>query len=95
MNSILALSLLIKDLFKYEVEEKKLARSVGIMNLVSVPFGGIPLCHGAGGLAVHYRFGARTGGSNIMIGLLFVAIAFFATSELLSIILYYGFPPIT
>lgn len=88
MNSILAMSLLIKDFFKCEVEERKLARSVGIMNLVSVPFGGIPLCHGAGGLAAHYRFGARTGGSNIMIGLLFVAIAFFATPELLSIIPY-------
>ena len=35
------------------------------------------MCHGAGGLAAHYRFGARTGGSNIMIGLLFVAIALF------------------
>ncbi|MFQ6062333.1 MAG: putative sulfate/molybdate transporter, partial [Methanosarcinales archaeon] len=88
MNSILAMSLLIKDFFKYEVEEKKLAKSVGIMNLVSVPLGGLPMCHGAGGLAAHYRFGARTGGSNIMIGVLFIAIAFFATSELLSIIPY-------
>jgi SulP family sulfate permease len=30
------------------------------------------MCHGAGGLAAHYRFGARTGGSNIMIGILFL-----------------------
>jgi SulP family sulfate permease len=33
------------------------------------------MCHGAGGLAAHYRFGARTGGSNIMIGIIFVIIA--------------------
>jgi SulP family sulfate permease len=37
--------------------------------------GGMPVCHGAGGLAAHYRFGARTGGSNIMIGIIFVIIA--------------------
>ncbi len=30
------------------------------------------MCHGAGGLAAHYRFGARTGGSNLMIGAIFV-----------------------
>jgi SulP family sulfate permease len=35
----------------------------------------MPMCHGAGGLAAHYRFGARTGGSNIMIGVLFLIIA--------------------
>jgi SulP family sulfate permease len=36
---------------------------------------GMPMCHGAGGLAAHYRFGARTGGSNLMIGAIFVVIA--------------------
>ena len=34
--------------------------------------GGIPLCHGAGGLAAHYRFGARSAGSNLIIGAFFV-----------------------
>ena len=28
------------------------------------------MCHGAGGLAAQYRFGARTGGSVVMLGLL-------------------------
>ncbi|MFP4350300.1 MAG: molybdate transporter family protein [Desulfococcaceae bacterium] len=37
--------------------------------------GGMPLCHGAGGLAAHYRFGARTAGSNLMIGGLFLGLA--------------------
>lgn len=48
------------------------------MGLANIPVGflaGMPMCHGAGGLAAHYRFGARTGGSNIMIGLFFVIIA--------------------
>jgi len=35
----------------------------------------MPLCHGAGGLAAHYPFGARTAGSNVMIGVLVVALA--------------------
>jgi SulP family sulfate permease len=26
------------------------------------------MCHGAGGLAAHYRFGAQTAGSNLIIG---------------------------
>ena len=35
----------------------------------------MPLCHGAGGLAAHYRFGARTAGSNLIIGLVFLVLA--------------------
>ena len=49
--------------------------SMGLANIVVGAFGGMPVCHGAGGLAAHYRFGARTGGSNMMIGTLFVVIA--------------------
>ncbi len=48
---------------------------MGIVNILAGIIGAIPLCHGAGGLAAHYRFGARTGGSNILIGIIFVIIA--------------------
>ena len=41
-------------------------------NFLSALFGGMPLCHGAGGLAAHYRFGARSAGSNLMIGAVFI-----------------------
>ncbi len=51
------------------------ATSMGLVNLIIGAIGGMPVCHGAGGLAAHYRFGARTGGSNLMIGLLFLIIA--------------------
>lgn len=47
---------------------RALAVSMGLANLVCAIVGGMPLCHGAGGLAAHYRFGARTAGSNLMIG---------------------------
>lgn len=57
------------------------------MNLTSVLFGGFPMCHGAGGLAAQYRFGARTGGSNIISGLILLPIAlFFASPEFVEII---------
>lgn len=53
---------------------RALVTSMGLANLITGLVGGMPLCHGAGGLAAHYRFGARTSGSNFMIGLLFVTI---------------------
>jgi len=53
---------------------KALTISMGLANLVTGFLGGMPLCHGAGGLAAHYRFGARTAGSNLMIGGLFIAV---------------------
>ena len=53
----------------------KFALSMGIINLPAGFFGAVPMCHGTGGLAAHYRFGARTGGAPIMIGIFFVVIA--------------------
>jgi SulP family sulfate permease len=44
------------------------AVSVSLMNLLCCPLGGMPMCHGSGGLAAQYRFGARTGGSIVMLG---------------------------
>lgn len=53
----------------------RFATSMGLANIPTGFLGAMPMCHGAGGLAAHYRFGARTGGSNMMIGLIFVLIA--------------------
>ena len=39
----------------------RLAMSTGVMNLLLAPLGAFPMCHGAGGLVVQHRFGARTG----------------------------------
>jgi len=43
---------------------------MGVMNVVASFFGGMPMCHGAGGFAGQYYFGARTGGAPIMEGLI-------------------------
>jgi len=86
-NAILATSLLTNDLFQKDVPPKKFSTTIGVMNLVSVPFGGFPMCHGAGGLAGQYRYGARTGGANVYAGLIFIILALFFTSpQVLSII---------
>jgi len=86
-NAVLATSLLTKDLFSADVPPKKLSTTIGLMNLISVPFGGFPMCHGAGGLAGQYRYGARTGGANVFAGVIFIVLALFFTSpQVLSII---------
>ncbi len=51
------------------------ALTMGIANLPTGLFGGIPMCHGTGGLAAHYRFGARTGSAPLIIGAIFVVLA--------------------
>lgn len=51
------------------------ALTMGLANLPTGFFGGVPMCHGTGGLAAHYRFGARTGGAPLMIGAIFVVLA--------------------
>ncbi len=74
LNSVLAVCALSADCFPgHGVPPRRMALSVALMNLVTIPLGGIPVCHGAGGLAAQYRFGARSGGSVIMLGGLKVA----------------------
>ncbi|MCU0631149.1 MAG: putative sulfate/molybdate transporter [Methanoregulaceae archaeon] len=79
-NAILATSLLTKDLFSREIPPERLSKTIGVMNIISAPLGGFPMCHGAGGLAAQYRFGARTGGSNIFAGVILLVIAAFFAS---------------
>ena len=59
---------------------------MAVANIFSSFIGGMPLCHGAGGLAAHYRFGARTAGSNLMIGAIFTALAILLGRHCLAIV---------
>lgn len=68
------------------VTYRALTISMGMACLLSSLVGGMPLCHGAGGLAAHYRFGARTAGSNLIIGGIFTACAVFLGAQALFII---------
>ena len=70
-NAAVATSLLLSDYYDAEVSPDDLATSMGAMNLLAVPFGALPMCHGSGGVAGKHAFGARTAGSNLILGLLF------------------------
>jgi MFS superfamily sulfate permease-like transporter len=71
LNSVIAVCALSGDYFPGRgITPHRMAASVGLMNLLCVPFGGMPMCHGAGGLAAQYHYGARTGGSVVMLGVI-------------------------
>jgi MFS superfamily sulfate permease-like transporter len=59
------------------VSERGVALSTGIANAFSSAVGGVPVCHGAGGMAGHVKFGARTGGATVMVGVLLTLLALF------------------
>jgi len=65
---------------------RSVANSQGLADVVSFFLGGIPMCHGAGGLAAHYRFGARTAGSNLIIGVIFIFLALVFGETMLAIL---------
>jgi len=63
------------------VSVRLLALDHGLMNLIAAPLGGVPMCRGAGGMAGHVRFGARTGGAIVILGVILLSGAlFFADS---------------
>ncbi|MCG6918018.1 MAG: putative sulfate/molybdate transporter [Deltaproteobacteria bacterium] len=68
------------------VTYRSVSTSQGLADIVSFFFGGIPMCHGAGGLAAHYRFGARTAGSNLIIGGIFVLLALIFGENIVAIL---------
>ena len=77
-NSILATRQLSHDLFPDRAPSvRAISFSYAVMNLLNPLFGGIPTCHGSGGMAGHYAFGGRTGGSVILYGSFFLAIGLF------------------
>ncbi len=77
-NSVLATRQIAEDLFpERRITVRKLGLTYAAMNLVNPWLGGVPTCHGSGGLAGHYTFGARTGGSLIIYGSIYLAIGLF------------------
>lgn len=86
LNSVIAVSALSYDLFPGQgASPRRIAISVGLMNLIPPFFGAMPMCHGAGGLAGQVRFGARSNGSVLMLGVLKMGIALFFGGSLLAL----------
>lgn len=76
-NAIIVTAAVSRQLFGDEARhasERNLALTTGLGNLLAAPFGGYMMCHGAGGMTGHVRFGARTGTAPIVIGLVFLAL---------------------
>ena len=90
-NAVLATAALIKEYWPDRpVPERKLALNMGVMNTVATFLGGMPMCHGAGGLAGQHYFGARTGGANLMEGAIEVVLGLFFSSAIVG--MFTAFP---
>jgi len=74
------------------VSERRVAISTGVLNLFSSAIGGVPMCHGAGGMAGHVRFGARTGGASIIMGTLLLVVALFLSDSVGTIFRLFPLP---
>jgi MFS superfamily sulfate permease-like transporter len=77
-NSILASQQVAADLFpERPLTVRKISFTYSLMNLINPFFGGVPTCHGSGGIAGHYAFGGRTGGSVVLYGSLYLTLGLF------------------
>jgi Molybdate transporter of MFS superfamily len=88
LNSVIAVEHLARDLLPDRPSPgiTSLGLSVALMNLVSCWFGSMPVCHGSGGLAAQYRFGARSGSSIIMLGALKLFLGLFFGDSLVHLL---------
>ena len=74
-NSILATKQITTDLFpEKQLTVRKISFTYALMNLINPFFSGVPTCHGSGGMAGHYTFGGRTGGSVIIYGAMYLVL---------------------
>lgn len=92
-NSILATRQIADDLFPGNtITIRKLSVTYGMMNLVNPFLGGVPTCHGSGGLVGHYTFGARTGGSIIIYGSIYLVLGLFFASGFAQVVQIFPLP---
>ncbi|ODS35490.1 MAG: hypothetical protein A7316_07070 [Candidatus Altiarchaeales archaeon WOR_SM1_86-2] len=85
-NAVMSTADLSRHYFKEnakKVTPKALSGTMGIVNILTGAVGAMPMCHGSGGTAAHYFFGARTGGSNLMIGGIFIILALLGSMALM------------
>ena len=74
------------------VTYRSLLTSMGFVNLLAGLVGGLPICHGSGGLTAHYRFGARTGGAGLMLGGALVALALLVDGNVVPLLALIPYP---
>ena len=92
-NSVLATRQVAEDLFpEKKISVRKLSLTYAAMNLVNPFLGGVPTCHGSGGMVGHYTFGARTGGSIIIYGTIFVTLGLFFANGFQQVVQVFPLP---
>jgi MFS superfamily sulfate permease-like transporter len=81
-NAVLLTALLAGDYYGEKaahVTPRRLSITSGLANIALAPFGALPMCHGAGGLAAHHRFGARSGAAPLALGLALLTLTLIPT----------------
>jgi sulfate permease, SulP family len=74
------------------VRPGKLATTFGSANVLAGAVGGMPVCHGAGGLTAHVSFGARTGGAPLVMGIALIALAIGVGASLAGLLTAFPLP---
>jgi MFS superfamily sulfate permease-like transporter len=75
-----------------KITERKAAVSTGVMNVAGAAIGGVPMCHGAGGMAGHVRFGAQTGGAIVILGVILCLVALFFSDSISTLLRIFPVP---
>jgi SulP family sulfate permease len=70
----------------HHVTPKALMQTMGVSQLIAALFGGVPVCHGSGGVTAHYKMGARTGVAPVLMGGLCLGLALFVDGNVLPIL---------
>ena len=76
-NAIVAVNDLAHEEFGDRAKRVSVPRvllSGGLANVVTGLLGGMPMCHGSGGLTAHVRLGARYAGMNLLLGGVFLGL---------------------
>ena len=93
-NSVLATKQVSDDLFpdRKSLTVRKISFTYAFMNLINPFFSGIPSCHGSGGMAGHYTFGGRTGGSVVIYGSIYLFVGLFLSNGFENVIHIFPLP---
>jgi sulfate permease, SulP family len=75
-----------------KITPSRLATSFGSADLLAGAIGGMPVCHGAGGLTAHVGFGARTGAAPVAMGVALLGLALGAGAGLAALLTAFPLP---
>ncbi len=92
-NSVLATRQVVQDYFpERPLSVRQIGLTYALMNFVGPVLGGFPTCHGSGGLVGHYAYGARTGGSVVLYGGLYLTLGLFFSPGFTEVVKIFPLP---